>query len=190
MTQIIGVINNKMIKPTLLLISDLLGNSNADYLLKYESLLESRFAVSKVDVCKLAEIHNSKEIDPNHSAFINEGGLTKSVKNLQKQYTGSIDFLIGFSIGGTVAWQACLQNLSVRRLICISSTRLRKETQKPNCIIDVYYGKKDNHRPNQNWKLLSRLETKIIAGVGHEFYKRDEYIKSFCLELKNKIYAK
>jgi predicted esterase len=174
-----------MNKPTLLLISDLRGNSNAEYLLKYESFLESRFTVCKIDVCQLAEIHNSHEVDKNHSAFINEGGLTRAVKNLQEQYKGSVDFIIGFSIGGTVAWQACLQNLSVRRLICISATRLRKETQKPNCKIEVYFGKNDSHRPSENWKLLSSLESKIIAEVGHEFYKEDDFIKSFSLEFIN-----
>jgi len=168
-----------MSKPNLLLISDLLGDINSSYLLLYKSLLKEKFNVTILDACQLGEVTNTKESDKNHDIFINKGGLIKAVENLVSSKIKA-DLILGFSIGGTIAWKACLQKLEVNKLICISATRLRYETHYPNCEIELYFSFNDKYRPNSNWTLSKIINTTLISNSGHSIYKDETFIKRIC----------
>jgi len=174
-----------MLKPTLLLISDILGNDQSQYLLTFESLLQSVFSVAKIDACYLGEIVNSNHIETNHSAFVNDGGLSKAAKNLNAVYH-DVDYIVGFSIGGTIAWQACLKKLNPKLLVCVSATRLRYEIEKPKCKTRLYFGNNDIYKPDHNWSLSHQVEIKIREG-GHDIYKDDSFIETISEYLKNHV---
>lgn len=85
--------------------------------------------------------------------------------------------IIAFSMGGTIAWRAALNGLNVEHLIVISSTRLRLETEKPNCKTSLLYGELDNYKSDNNWFSEHNLVEIQKLGKDHEIYK-DKNIKN------------
>lgn len=166
-----------MIKPRLLLLSDLFGG-NPEWIEYYIQVLESKFDIQYYDVLKLAEINllaDEKEI---HNQFLN-GGIEKAVSNL-------LDFekekvaVLGFSIGGTIAWKASLSGLKTTQLVAVSSTRLRFETKVPDCRIKLYYGDKDLNMPNIQWFLDLKILCQIVENQNHLLYQEKENVFLIC----------
>ena len=77
---------------------------------------------------------------------------------------------MAFSIGGTIAWQAALQGLNVRKLLAFSSTRLRHETLKPDSDIRLWYGAKDLYQPGADWFESIGIDYQILNKKEHELY--------------------
>ena len=71
--------------------------------------------------------------------------------------------ILGFSIGGYIAWKAALEGLKVRNLTAVSATRLRFETTKPDCKIALIYGEHDTFQPSIDW--YNRIELDKIIYV-------------------------
>ena len=131
------------------------------------------------DSCVLADIDKSEYSEEKlHDQFIT-GGIVKAVENLLKKEKEST-IVLGFSIGGTIAWKACKSGLKTQRLIAISSTRLRYETQKPSGVIDLIYGEKDTYKPDNNWFEKLEIRTEIYKNEGHEVYKKKEIAQKIC----------
>lgn len=166
-----------MKKPRLLLLSDLFGG-NPEWIQNYIEILETKFQIQYYDVLKLAEIDSLIDEREIHNQFLN-GGIEKAVTNLLNSEKENVRIL-GFSIGGTIAWKASLRGLKVKELVALSSTRLRFETEIPNCKIKLYFGDKDLNAPNHNWFLDLKISNQIIENQGHLLYQEKENAFLIC----------
>lgn len=61
--------------------------------------------------------------DSLHQAFIN-GGVERAVASLLEKEKEPVDIL-GFSIGGFIAWKAAWKGLRVRSLTAVSSNKIK-----------------------------------------------------------------
>ena len=138
--------------------------------------------VIKYDCRILGEIDNfnHKQKEEIHSAFI-AYGIDNAVENLLSLEKEPIT-IVGFSIGGTIAWEYALRSKSVNEIICFSSTRLRHQNKKPNCKIKLLFGELDKYKPNNNWFKGLDLKPVLVKSEGHEFYIKPNHF-SFCSTL-------
>lgn len=169
-----------MIKPRLLLLSDLFGG-NPEWIEYYIQILESKFDVHYYDVLTLAEIDFSEDEKEIHNQFLN-GGIEKAVDNLLASEKNEVAVL-AFSIGGTIAWKASLKGLKTTKLIAISSTRLRFETEIPNCEIKLYFGDQDLNSPNNEWFSKLKIEKHILENQKHQLYLDKKNVFLICSNL-------
>ena len=168
-----------MAKPKLLILSDLFGGENPEWIKRYKDSLESKFEIQYYDVLELANITASDSIEIDiHNQFIN-GGIDKAVDNLLALEKGKVAVL-GFSIGGTIAWKAALRGLKVSYLIAVSSTRLRFETEIPNCKIKLYFGDKDLNAPNLQWFIDLKVSSHFFKNQDHQLYLERKNITLIC----------
>jgi len=166
-----------MIKPRLILLSDLFGG-NPEWIQHYIEILEPKFEIQYYDVLKLAQIDSSADEKEIHNQFLN-GGIERAVNNLLDYEKGEVAVL-GFSIGGTIAWKASLRSLKTSQLIAVSSTRLRFETEIPNCEIKLYFGSNDFNKPNQQWYSDLKLTNNIFENEDHQLYLKKQNILLIC----------
>jgi len=166
-----------MKKPRLLLLSDLFGG-NPEWIQNYIEILAPKFQIQYYDVLKLAEIDSLIDEKEIHNQFLN-GGIENAVTNLLNSEKENVAIL-GFSIGGTIAWKASLRGLKVTELVAVSSTRLRFETEMPNCKIKLYFGEKDLNAPNRNWFLDLKISNQIIENQEHLLYQEKENAFLIC----------
>ena len=144
-------------RPRLILLSDLWGKGKSNWVTQYTTLLKKHFDVRYYDSCELAAVDKNDYTEEQlHSQFINSG-IDKAVEALLQKEKEAI-YIIGFSIGGTIAWKASLLGLKVTALFTISSTRLRYETQKPSETITLFFGEDDHYKPNFQW--FEKMELK------------------------------
>lgn len=166
-----------MKKPRLLLLSDLFGG-NPEWIQNYIEILEPKFDVQYYDVLKLAQIDSSTDEKEIHNQFLN-GGIEKAANNLLDLERENVSVL-GFSIGGTIAWKACLRGLKVIELVTVSSTRLRFENEISNCKIKLYFGEKDSNIPKYEWFSELGISNLIIENQNHLLYKEKENAFLIC----------
>lgn len=158
-----------MVKPRLLILSDLFGGKSQEWIKYYTKILESKFDIQYYDILRLGDIDIYDYSEKNlHDQFLN-GGIDKAVKNLLNQEKEKVTVL-GFSIGGTIAWKASLKGLNISQLFAVSSTRLRFENQVPNCRIKLYFGEKDSNKPNSKWFSDLKISNQIFENQGHQLY--------------------
>ena len=137
-------------KPDILLLSDLWGKENSDWMDLYLQPLSEYFKITYYDCSELAEVDKSIYTEEHlHKQFV-KGGIENAVENLLNK-ENKFFTIVGFSIGGLIAWKACLSQLSTNNLYAISSTRLRYETIKPSTNIELFYGVDDQHKPSEEW---------------------------------------
>jgi hypothetical protein len=170
-------------KPRLIILSDLWGIQKSEWIKHYSESLNPYFEIKYYDCCQLGEVDKTDLSEKNlHSQFIRRG-IKIAVEKLLDLETGNINIL-AFSIGGTIAWKAGLNGLNIKNLYAISSTRLRHETDKPNCYIKLFFGKKDNFKPNADWFEKMELKFEIIKNEGHQIYQNPDNILKVCEEIK------
>ncbi len=163
-------------KPRLLILSDLFGGKDSQWVKIYMNLLQSKFEIQYYDVVELANIDSDNFIESEiHNQFLN-GGIDKAVQNLLQLETGKL-IVLGFSIGGTIAWKAGLLGLKINSLTAISSSRIRYESQNPDCRITLIYGELDMFKPDYEWIIKSGLQVEIIKNEGHDFYRKFESVE-------------
>lgn len=117
-----------------------------------------------------------------HKQFLN-GGINNAVDELLKLENKEVNIL-AFSIGGTIAWKAALKGLKINTLYAVSSTRLRYEAKRPNCIIKVIFGEKDEFKPESTWFKKFNLEAENVKNGLHEIYKEEDVINYLCERIK------
>lgn len=162
-------------KKEIIIVTDIWGMRNADWIDQYALTLQRNYKVSILDSHKLGLIDASNLSEKViHEQFVN-GGIDKAVEQLIDQRP-AVFAVIGFSIGGLIAWKACLQGLKVETLIALSSTRLRYEKEKPNCNLFLIYGQEDKFKPDENWFEVLNINHDIIMDQGHEVYKNSEIV--------------
>jgi len=118
-----------------------------------------------------------------HSQFV-EKGINIAVRKLIELEKEKVSIL-AFSIGGTIAWKAGLEGLKIESFHAISSTRLRYETNKPNCNIKLYYGNNDNFIPSSKWFENLDVTYEIIKDGDHLIYADEKFYRRVCEEIKN-----
>lgn len=159
-------------KQKVVILSDIFGEKNKEWISPYLSFLKQNFSVHFYNCIALAEMENLEFNKASiHEAFI-EKGIDKAVENLIKLEKEPL-LIIGFSIGGTIAWKAALNGLKVEYLILLSATRIRYETEKPNTKISLIYGENDLYQPDNLWFDKMKITPKIIKNEGHEFYSTE-----------------
>jgi len=166
-------------KQRIIILSDLWGKEKSDWVTYYTSILEDHFEVKYYDSCVLGEIDKSEVTKEKlHDQFVS-GGIAKAVKKLLQEEKENI-IVLGFSIGGTIAWKACNSGLKAQSLFAISSTRLRYETQKPYGRIELIYGEEDAYKPENYWFEKLKIKRNFYHQEGHELYKKKELAAKIC----------
>ncbi|MGO4772452.1 alpha/beta hydrolase [Flavobacterium sp. W22_SRS_FK3] len=168
-------------KPRLLILSDLFGRKKTKWINFYIEKLNSKFEIQYYDVLELGKIEALENEVNIHNQFLN-GGIDKAVDNLLKLEKNKV-FVLGFSIGGTIAWKACLKGLNVSQLVAASSTRLRLETAVPDCRLKLFFGQKDDNKPTSKWFSDLSIEEKYFENCEHDFYFKEQYIELICRDI-------
>ena len=171
----------KVIPKRLILLSDIHGLKNSNWMKDYQKILATEFEVRMYCILELAGINPSLPVNEKHALLI-DGGMEKAAKELVQKET---DFatVIGFSIGGSIAWKAALLGLKVDCLYAISSTRIRKEKIKPKTEIKLIYGAEDSNTPDELWYQKMEIMPKILAEKGHDFYTEKDFIREFSSQV-------
>ena len=163
----------------------------SEWLKHFEKRLSDYYEIKFYDACTLGGINLDPYEEKNlHQQFLNFG-IARAVKSLAALENDS-HIYIGCSIGGLIAWKAGLMGLPMEKLICISSTRIRMETQKPACAIHLFFGNKDDYRPDVDWMKLMNIESSVLLQGDHDIYKNahgvNQIVQSLvarnCLELE------
>lgn len=170
-------------KNKLIILSDLWGETDNNWIAYYTTFLKEKFAnILVYDVCKLAEIDiSSNEESIIHQQFI-EKGIDKAVKNLIEKEREEV-FALGFSIGGLILWKSSLLDLNTNHLFAVSSTRLRYEEQKPKSNINLFYAENDQFKPASNWFENHQLQEHLFSNESHEFYRKENIAKQISKEI-------
>lgn len=180
---------NENKKPRLLLLSDLWGKEKSDWVCFYTDILKEHFELKYYDCCELGNVDKTIYSEQSlHHQFVN-GGIDKAVSQLLHYETSTINIL-GFSIGGLIAWQAGNSGLKIKNLIAISSTRLRYEMQKPSAMITLYYGENDNFKPDAIWFDNLHLKQNLFPDENHEFYHKQETATIICNQIIEQLNSK
>lgn len=173
-------------RPRLLILSDLWGTKNSEWLSYYSSILNQHFDTEFYSCTELAEINivnlPQEEI---HQRFTN-GGIDKAVEKLLKLETKNCTIL-AFSIGGTIAWEAALKGLKVTIIFAVSATRLRYQTEKPAAKIELFYGDYDSFVPDTEWFEKLKIKKHIFTSHDHEMYREKEIAYEVCSKIINQL---
>lgn len=157
--------------PRLIILSDLWGNSNTIW----SQNLIPYFNIAYYDSRQLArlpsDLNSEKEI---HQYFI-QTGIYLAVQNICTIEKEPVHIL-GFSIGGLIAWKAALLGLKADRLFCISSTRLRFENLKPPTSIFLYFGANDENNPSDDWFDHHKIAPHLEPHQNHSVYLNQKFL--------------
>lgn len=158
---------------TLLVLSDLWGTPKSDWVHQYTKLLNEKYNVEYIDCTVLAELDLSDYTqEALHQQFVN-GGIDRAVQNLKSKITTEVHIL-AFSVGGTIGWQCALITPFIQKLVCVSSTRLRKEVQKPTCETVLFFGEQDAFAPKTAWFEGMKLVPTLLENKTHDMYKESQ----------------
>lgn len=174
-------------KPKLVILSDLWGKEKSDWVSVYVKLLKDKFEIQFYDCCELGAVDKTDYTQENiHKQFLN-GGIETAINNLLLLEKEKINIL-AFSIGGTIAWKAAIKGLNVGGLFAVSSTRLRYETQVPDCKIKLYFGQDDINKPDASWFEKHQIDFETVENKNHQLYLEKDFIHLICDEvLKSEI---
>lgn len=174
--------NQQLVMKELIILSDLWGTHQADWMARYTQDLAAHFIIKSYDSRKLGavpiDLLDERQL---HDRFVN-GGIDTAVAQLLR-LRKQCDAILGFSIGGTIAWKACLAGLAPQALFAISSTRLRHETEKPTTRIGLFYGQNDAFQPTEQWFAKMQLPRQVYPAESHELYHKAEIAQDLCKQL-------
>jgi hypothetical protein len=161
-------------KPRLIILSDMWGREQSWWMDYYLVHLRTVFEIIYYDCCELGEIDiTACSENQLHHQFIN-GGMQRAVSNLLQKEKGRV-VVLAFSMGGVIAWKACLAGLDAESLFAVSATRLRYETEKPTTVIELFYGENDRYKPDNNWFLELNIERRVLAEMDHVLYQETDF---------------
>lgn len=171
-----------MAKPKLLILSDIFGGKNPEWIKYYTNALASKFEIQYYDVLELANIEVFNRIETDiHNQFLC-GGIDNAIETLLKLETDKV-IVLGFSIGGTIAWKTSFKGLNATHLFAVSSTRLRYETEVPSCAIKLYFGDQDLNKPNSKWFLDLNVNHEIFQNQQHHLYLEEKNAAVICTHI-------
>lgn len=173
-------------KKRLVILSDLWGINKSQWVDTYREELSNRFDIKYYDCCELGGISKMVYTEENlHRQFVN-GGIEKAVQQLAELEKDRINIL-AFSIGGAIAWKYGIETLRIDSLYCVSSTRLRYENAKPSGKIELYFGEKDEYKPQQDWFSKMDIYSAIVKDEGHLIYANRRFAKQLCRRILESI---
>src|SRR5699024_8882114 len=165
-------------KEKLIILSDLWGTKNAEWINFYFSHLENHFDIEFLDSCVLGKIDlPAADEKIRHQQFVSSG-IDEAVSELKKQKNTS--HILGFSVGGTIAWKANRSGLNAEKLFLISATRIRYENEKPAGEIHLVFGGDDSFKPDAAWFQKMDLPVLLFQNEGHDCYRQEEYARRIC----------
>ncbi len=155
------------------------GKEKSDWVSVYVKLLKDKFEIQFYDCCELGAVDKTDYTQENiHKQFLN-GGIETAITNLLLLEKEKINIL-AFSIGGTIAWKAAIKGLNVGQLFAVSSTRLRYETQVPDCKIKLYFGEKDTNKPDVSWFEKHQIDFEVLENKKHQLYLEKDFMRLIC----------
>jgi len=157
----------------LIVISDMYGFQD-DKIPDHSNFEIEGWMIQHYDCRQISSIDKNDNI---HAQYL-ESGIEKGVEYLLENES-DIDCIVAYSMGGTIAWKAIIKGLNVKHLIAVSATRLRLETEKPNCKLSLLYGADDGYQPTPEWFDHMKIIPEIYEHKNHEMYKE--------IEIKNRI---
>ncbi len=171
-------------KPRLIILSDLWGELQSNWVDFYQKELKSFYQITFYDCRKLGNLNEQHSTEKTlHQGFIN-GGIDHAVQKLIELEQDEISIL-ACSIGGAIAWKAILKGLKIKHLYAISATRLRYETERPASLIHLFYGKLDQYKPTEKWFDNFNIKPVIFDEAAHTLYRKPEFIKQICSYIIN-----
>nr|WP_298002237.1 alpha/beta hydrolase [uncultured Flavobacterium sp.] len=171
-------------KKRLIILSDLWGYREHSWINTYSDYLKKSFDIQIYDCCVLGNIKTDPYTEKHiHQQFVDYGieQAVQALLNLEKSEV----YVLGFSIGGTIAWKAACEGLNVKQLYAVSATRLRYETTKPNLPIRLYFGENDLNSPTNDWFTKITCTPTLLSNQDHEFYTQKEFAASICKDILN-----
>jgi len=122
----------------------------------------------------LAELLGSSERGEDLYRRLLQGGFEAAAAKVLERFAQA-EIGLGYSSGGAVLWRSVLRGLRLRRLVCISSTRLREEDPRaiPIPALTVF-GESDASRPPASWGEGSELKRLLLRGAEHDFYVKKD----------------
>lgn len=173
----------------LVVLSDMWGAKKGLWITSYFGYLQQYYNIDFYDCQQLGDIDVPICTEENiHNAFLN-GGIDRAVANLLKKETEPAHYL-AFSTGGTIAYKAGLQGLSMKSLTAISATRIRFEEQRPNTQLNLIYGESDAFKPCEKWAQQLGIDLSIVPNFGHDMYSDEKVISEVCLSLLEQVTKK
>lgn len=173
-------LNELSMKKRLIILSDLWGREKSEWVNNYIEILKNEFDIEYYDCCELGGIDKSGYSEAEiHKQFVN-GGIERAVEKLITCESDKVNIL-AFSVGGTIAWKFGLESDKIDSLTCVSSTRLRYETIKPNGNITLYFGGNDAFKPELKWLKSMDLIDHILQDKGHEVYRESNFAEQLSL---------
>lgn len=162
------------------------GKEKSEWFLHYIQVLEKYFNVRFYDCRELANIPGNKLSDTKlHTQFVN-GGIERAVEKLL-QIENEAFVVLGFSVGGYIAWKACLSGFKTQYLFAVSSTRLRYETEKPPVRFELFYGENDLFKPEKKWFQQMKIKENSYPNEEHELYQKKEIAEDICERIIEQI---
>ncbi len=152
------------------------GAEKSAWLNNFQHALLSHYKIKFYDATKLGQLDPNRYGDEKslHQAYI-ETGIDHGIQNLIR-IEKEPQIYIACSIGGIMAWKAALEGLPIKKLIAISSTRLREESKSPNCDFQLFYGKDDSNKPSANWLNTFAKDKHEIINGDHDIYTDKEQV--------------
>lgn len=179
----------QFMKERLIIISDLWGREKSEWLINYTRILETNFSVLFYDSCELGQIDVSNYTQENlHKQFL-DGGIERAIDQLIAREKHKVN-IFAFSIGGKIAWNFGLKSDNIKSLVCVSSTRLRNETEKPNGNLELYYGENDEYKPTEECFENMKLNYKIVSNKGHQVYCEPQFAKQLSDKIIKTLHTK
>lgn len=163
----------------IILISDLWGGKEPSWTKAYQERLSANFTLQYLDACVLGNIDTSHYTQEHlHQQFVTFG-IDAAADRLVEMFDESHTF-IGCSVGGVILWRAALKGLPFQKLMTISATRLRHETQPLDGDTFHYYGNEDSYTPTKHWLQTTGGNKYELLDGGHNIYKEKE-VASLCI---------
>lgn len=171
-------------KKQLLIISDLWGFQNSNWIALYLDQLSQDFEVSIFDCYLQSDINPrlTSEVEI-HQYFLNKGMeiCSKKLTHLTSKKTS----ILAFSIGGTIAWKTVLKDAQFNTFFAVSATRLRLENKRPTGNIRLFYGSEDDSRPSETWFAQNSISYTLFEEKKHNLYMKLDSCKLICSSLIN-----
>jgi pimeloyl-ACP methyl ester carboxylesterase len=169
-------------KPKLIVLSDIFGEEKSGWKRFYLRSLENHYEVVYYDCCVLGNISKYNVAEKTvHEQYLSTGVDTavRKLLELEKEPV----HVLAFSIGGVIGWRAALAGLPVTHFYAVSSTRLRHESEKPDCPIALLFAENDYFVPERDWFKKLDLEYRVLEFKDHNMYMKPDCARRVTAEL-------